>query len=396
MAHAALLRNRAFLALWLGESVSAMGDRINTLGLVLLMYELTGSGLAVGTFTLVQAVPTLALGLVAGVVVDRYPRKAILILSNIFRGLLVLTLPLARGMTHLYLVAFALSCATAFFTPALQASLPSVVGTADLLSANGLLKLTRETMLMIGAALGGLLVAQFGGSAAFVINALTFFFAATCVAVVRLSPPSSPFSGTGRRRVLWGEILEGLGFLRRQGALISIQAIALLFAAASGMTGPLVVVLTKGRLNLGAQGFGYVLAVMSAGALAGAALAGWLGAHFSPGRLLRWSLLIFGAALLGAASTTNPALGLGAFTLYGLSGVVGGIAYQTAVQAMTPDALRGRVLSSLGLTYTLMSLLALILGGGLSDRFGVQSVFVLAGALALVSSVLAWRLGREV
>ncbi len=390
-----MLRNRGFVALWLGESISAMGDRINTLGLVLLVYELTGSGLAVGTFTLVQAVPTLILGLVAGAVVDRYPRKAILILSNIFRGLLVLTLPLARGMTLLYLVGFALSSAAAFFTPALQASLPSVVGTADLLSANGLLKLTRETMLMIGAGLGGLLVAQLGGSAAFVINALTFFFAAACAAVVRLSPPSPPLSEIGRRRVLWGEILEGFSFLRRQGALISIQALALLFAAASGMTGPLVVVLAQEHFGLDARGFGFVLSAMSAGALAGAALTGWLSGRFLPSRLLTISMAAFGLALLGAAGMTGLSPALAFFGLYGLSGVVGGIAYQTAVQAMTPDALRGRVLSSLGLTYTLMSLLTLMLGGGLSDRFGVQSVFMLAGALALVSSVLAWRLGRE-
>ncbi|MBI4316411.1 MAG: MFS transporter [Chloroflexi bacterium] len=395
MGYISLLRNRAFVALWIGESVSAMGDRINTLGLVLLVYELTGSGLAVGALTLAQAVPTLALGLLAGAVVDRYPRTAILIFSNILRGLLILTLPLARGMTHIYLVAFALSSVGVFFTPALRSALPTVVGGPHLLAANGLLKLTRETMLMIGAGLGGLLVAQFGGSAAFVINALTFFFAAACAAVVRLSPPSSPLSETGRRRVLWGEILEGLGFLRRQRALIGVQALALLFAAASGMTGPLVVVLAKDRLDLGAQGFGFILAGMSAGALAGAALAGWLGGRFSPGRLLRWSLLAFGAALLGAASTTNPVLALGAFTLYGLSSVVGGITYQTAVQAMTPDVLRGRVLSSLGLTYALTSLAALVLGGWLNDLTGVLPVFALAGVLALMGGSVAWGLLRE-
>ncbi len=395
MGYTAILENRAFVALWLGESVSAMGDRINTLGLILLVYELTGSGLAVGAFTLVQAVPTLALGLAAGVVVDRYPRRAILILSNVLRGLIVLTLPLAQGMTHIYLVAFTLSSVAAFFTPALQASLPSVVGAPNLTAANSLLKLTRETMLMIGAAVGGTLVAKYGGAAAFVINALTFFFAATCVAFVRLPPLSSALPQTSGSRVMWNEILQGVGFLRRHFALIRLQAVALLFAAASGMTGPLVVVLTKDRLDLGAQSFGFILSGMSAGALAGAALTSWLGARFSQGRLLGWSMLALGAALLGAASATNLLVALGAFTLYGLASVVSGIAYQTAVQAMTPDVLRGRVLSSLGLTYTLASLAALVLGGWLNDLMGVQPVFVLAGVLALTAGSAASRLLRE-
>lgn len=369
-----------------------MGDRINTLGLVLLVYELTGSGLAVGTLTLAQAVPTLALGLLAGAVVDRYPRMAILIFSNVLRGLLILTLPLARGMAHIYLVAFALSSAGAFFTPALQASLPSVVGTPNLLAANGLLKLTRETMLMVGAALGGMLVARYGGPAAFLLNALTFFFAAACAGLVARSVASLPLPQSGGPRVIWGEILDGLDFLRRHPALIRLQVVAMPFAMASGMTGPFVVVLVKEQLGLGAQGFGFILSAMSAGAMAGAGLTSWLSGHFSHGRLLGSSMAVLGIALLGAASTPGLFPALGFFGLYGLSGVMGGIVYQTAVQAMAPEALRGRVLSSLGLTYTLVSLVALMLGGWLNDLVGAQLVFVLAGVLALISAGLAVRL----
>lgn len=384
-----LLRNRAFVALWLGESVSAMGDRINTLGLVLLVYELTGSGLAVGALTLAQAVPMLVLGLLAGAVVDRYPRMAILIFSNILRGLLILTLPLARGMTHIYLVAFALSSVGAFFTPALQSALPTVVGGPHLLAANGLLKMTRETMLMIGAGLGGILIARHGGSAAFLINALTFFFAAACAALIARRVPPLPAPETGKPRALWGEILDGLNFLRHHTTLIHIQAVAMLFAVSTGMTGPFVVVIAKERLGLGAAGFGFILSAMSAGALVGAAFTGLVGKRFSPGRWLGLSIAVFGAALLGVASAVRLFSALGFFGLYGLSAVMGGIAYQTAVQAIAPDALRGRVLSSLGLTHTLASLMALLLGGWLNDLVGAQPVFVLAGVLALISAGLA-------
>ena len=122
--YAAILRNRTYFPLWLGQLVSNLGDTLNYVALVVLVFQLSGSGLAVSTMVIFEIVPVLLIAPFAGVVIDRFPRKIILIGSDVTRAILMLGLIVATETWQVYLIAALLPTATVFFTPTVQAVLP--------------------------------------------------------------------------------------------------------------------------------------------------------------------------------------------------------------------------------------------------------------------------------
>jgi MFS family permease len=152
-----LFRNRSFVALWLGQTVSFIGDYFYWLAIPILVEQLTGSALQVGLSVIASTLPFLLLGPVAGVFVDRWDRKRTMIVSDLLRGLLVLACLLVRTPEQVwiyYVVAFLMSCVSRFFFPAQNATLPSIVtGKEDLLAANGLMQIVQTAGFLIGPAL---------------------------------------------------------------------------------------------------------------------------------------------------------------------------------------------------------------------------------------------------
>jgi MFS family permease len=189
-----LRTNRNFRRLWYGQIVSQLGDWFASVALFALTLRLTGSGQAVGLLFVAEFLPGALVGPFAGVLIDRLPRKLVMIASDIGRALLVLGLLFVREPADIWIVYVAVVgkvAMSAFFEPARSAILPSVVSRDDLVIANTISGATWSAVLALGAALGGLVAGLLGAEAAFIIDAASFLLSAVLIATVRTNEPTT-------------------------------------------------------------------------------------------------------------------------------------------------------------------------------------------------------------
>jgi len=172
-----VLRNRDFLALWLGQVISQIGDSFTFLALLITVNQLTGSTASMGLMMISLTLPQLLFSFLAGVIVDHVDRKKIMILSDLLRAVLVLAFLTVRSADQVYIfyiVGFLVSAVSVFFWPAKTAMIPRIVeGEAKLLSANALSQTSRVAAMLTGPALAGFLIAWLGTSVAFMVDSVT-------------------------------------------------------------------------------------------------------------------------------------------------------------------------------------------------------------------------------
>src|SRR5437763_11634000 len=180
--------SRSYFPLWLGQLVSNFGDTLHYIALVILVFQLTGQGLAVAALVAAEILPVLIVGPVAGVIIDRFSRKAVLIGADVFRAVLVLSLVWPRGTWHAYVVAAGLSAGNTFFNPTVQAVIPVLTTEDQRLAANSVGWSTGRLVQIIASALAGGLIALIGTGPAFVLNAATF--AVSALLITTLSIPA--------------------------------------------------------------------------------------------------------------------------------------------------------------------------------------------------------------
>ncbi len=185
-----LLRQPVYRRLWIARTVSQWGDAFNTVALALLVYSLTGSGLGVSGVVLAEILPVLALAPVAGAIVDRLPRVQVMIGADLIRAALAFALPFVDGsVAAVYAVAVGLSAGAVFFNPAAQSVVPAIVRERELVAANSGLWTAAVISQVVLAPLAGVVVAAFGYTWAFWINAASYL--ASAAVLRRLSLPAA-------------------------------------------------------------------------------------------------------------------------------------------------------------------------------------------------------------
>lgn len=231
--------NKNFRRLWYGQIVSQLGDWLDSVALFALLLRLTGSGQAVGLLFVAEFLPGALIGPMAGVLIDRLPRKLVLIASDLVRALLVLCFLLVRGPEDIWLVYLVVALkfgTSAFFEPARSAILPSIVSREELVAANAISGATWSAMLALGAALGGLIAGLFGAETAFIVDAATFLLSALLIAGVKPgeraaaatdqateAPAATPRTAT--LAAFFHELREGMAYVvsRRDVALYAFS-----------------------------------------------------------------------------------------------------------------------------------------------------------------------------
>lgn len=403
---AVLRGNRNFRRLWYGQIVSQLGDWLDSIALFTLMLNLTGSGQAVGLLFLAEFLPGAVVGPFAGVVVDRLPRKLVLIGADIARAALVLLLLLVDGPEDLWLLYAAVigkMSLASFFEPARSAIIPSLCRREELVAANAVSGATWSAMLALGAAVGGLVAGTLGVQAAFILDAASFLLSAALIATVRVppraaGPAAAPARNSAARQVA-GELWEGLRYVFGHAELLWLTLTKALWSLGGGV---LLLLTLFGREVFpigqdGAISIGLLYAARGVGTGIGPLVAMRLGGgeRFMR-RAIVLSFFITGAgyALLGGA----PALGLAALcVLFAHTGGSVQWVFSTAlIQARAPDRFLGRIFATEYAGFTLATALSAYLAGAASDAgaspqaLGVAlgAVFFLTGALLALA---LWR-----
>ncbi len=387
-------RSSSFFPLWLSQLVSSFGDTLHYIALVVLVLELTGQGTAVAGLVAVEILPVLLLGPIAGVIIDRFERRSILILVDLIRAGLVISLVWPQGVWHAYLVAAGLAAGNTFFNPTVQAIIPAITTQEQRLAANSVAWSTGRLVQIVAATVAGGLIGLVGTDAAFAINALTFMVSAALI--IRLRVPARTVqiaaSVIGGFAGYLRDARTGLAFARGDhlvSRLIVVQALA---SFATGATGALLVVLAEQHLALPPAGFAWLVGAIGVGALLGPLIPNVFAADYRDARWLFGPYLVRGIGDVLIAIFTPLPVALAILFVYGLSTSTGMVVFNTTVQGAIPDRIRGRVFTLLDVTWSAMRLLSLGLGAVVADLIGIEALFWLGGVLLIAAGLLGMRL----
>lgn len=251
------IRSPAYFPLRVGQLLSNFRDTLHYIALVVLVFQLTGQGLAIAGVGAAEIVPVLLLGPLAGVIIDRFSRKAVLVGSDLFRALLALSLIWPQGAWHAYLVAEGLAAGNTFCNPTVQAVTPVLTTEGQRLPANSVAWSTGHLVQILAAAIAGGLIALVGSGPAFAIKAASFTISAALILLLPI-PTHAGELGSGAKRGLsafFGEARAGLMYALRDAfvsRLLLLQGVA---SFAVGTTGALLVVRSEQHLHLPSAGF---------------------------------------------------------------------------------------------------------------------------------------------
>jgi len=394
----ALLLRRDFGLLWVGGLVSIAGDWVLRAALPYFVYERTGSTVATAGMIAAELAPGILLGSVAGVFVDRWHRKRVLVVGNLLQAsavALLLLVPDGGWLGFVYVAAVAQSAVAAFSQPAESALLPTLVGDADLVPANALNALNNRLGRLVGLPFGAAVLAALGLRGVVIVDCATFVAAAALVAAIA-APRASRAEPTAEEALsvwaaFWREWLDGLRLVRRERTIAVIFFVLGLMTFGGTMLDPLNAPWVRDVLGGGPQVYAWLLTTHAASGIVGTLLVGRFGAPLSPRVLMGWSSIVAGAILVVKYNVPSIPVALVLTVPGGVTSVAAAVGVETLIQRSIRDEYRGRVFGALGATGALLSLLGAGTGGALAEVVGIVPMLTVAAALVLVSGIVVLR-----
>lgn len=372
-----LATNRNFRRLWFGQIVSQAGDWINTIAASALLLKVTGSGTMIGYGLILRMLPGIVVSPFAGVLIDRFDRKRILIAADVARGLLVPCFLLARSADHLwllYLLIVAQVSLSAFFEPAKSAIIPSICTGEELLSANALSSVTWSLMLALGSAAGGFIVDTFGLGTAFLLDASTFFVSAWFVYGIDV-PRRKQIAPRPEPHVL-RDLTIGIRYILREPSIRSLVLVKTGVGLASGMV--LLLTVLGGRdFRIGtdtAAGMGMLFFARGLGTAIGPFVGRAISGYYEPEMRRLIGVAFVQAACFFVGFGLVPSLPIAVLLLViGHIGTSINWVFSTVLlQLKVPDELRGRVFSAEMFFFTLVFCVVTRLTGYALDDLDMQ------------------------
>jgi DHA3 family tetracycline resistance protein-like MFS transporter len=380
------LGHRDFRLLWIGMTVSLVGDGLFLVAMAWQVYELTDTPTALGFVGAAMTIPHVVFLLVGGVVSDRFDRRRVMIGADVLRGaavalLGVLAISGTLELWHMLVVVAAYGAGTAFFGPAFDSIVPELVPEDLLVQANALDQVVRPAAWhLVGPAVGGWIIAAWGTGGAFLADALTFAVSIAAIALMR--PRAGAPAQAAERGSVLGDVREGFRYVRSQvwlwGTFLAATIAYLLF------WGPMEVLLpylVKHELGGGPDDLGFILAAGGVGAVFAALL---MGARGQPRRCITfiytvWTISTVAVAGYGLARTGWHAMVASfAFNAFEAAGT---IVWATTKQRLVPGRLLGRVSSFDWLISTALLPVSFMLAGPVAHAFGARAALVGAGVI---------------
>ncbi len=429
-----VLKNRNFLTLWSGQVFSQLADKVYLVLMIALIAnrfqseDQTISGW-VSSIMIAFTIPAVLFGSIAGVYVDRWSKKTVLVVTNLMRGGLVFALPfllwltkgwapwsgLPVGFYALLGITFLVSTLTQFFAPAEQSAIPLIVEKRHLLSANSLYTTTMMASVIIGFAVGEPLLVAADAIAAHlgltavglgkeIVVASSYAIAGLILLLLRMNeknPSVVPANGATSTQPasepphVFQDIRDGLRYLSQQhrvrGAMLQLVILFSVFAALAVLSVRLAEVIPE----IKASQFGFLLAAGGVGMAIGAAFVGQFGQRFSHAQLGLYGSLGMASSLFGLALFSQhllPALVL--IAALGVFSAVIGVPMQTTIQEETPEDMRGKVFGLQNNAINIALSLPLALAGVAETLFGLKIVFLGLAGLAIAGGCLTWYTSR--
>jgi MFS family permease len=382
----------------MGQVVSEVGDHFNSIAVLSLTLQLTGSGAAVSGVIISRMLPYLVAGPLAGVTLDRTDRKRIMIASDLARAAVALgflAIPVWRQEWLLYALSALLMFSSPFFTSGRSAILPAITAREELHAANSLVQTTAWLTLAIGTMIGGISTAVLGYQWAFVLNSASFVFSAWAISGLR-SPTGSfqPAAQHITRPSFLGDFGAGLRYMRRTPLVLAIGLGFVGWASGGGAAQMLFTMFGEIVFDRGPAGIGLIWSAAGVGLVIGGVFGHRLGSGMTySGYKKAVALLHAGHGGAYVLFSLMPNIWL-AMLLIAMSRIAMGannVLNRTMLLTHVPDEYRGRVFTSVDTLMNVTMTLSLGAAGVATSQFGIREVGVAAGLLS-GSTAVFWAL----
>ena len=393
------LNHRDYRRFYFSQFAAQIGSWMQNVAQAWLVLQLTNSPFKLGLLATLQFSPVLLFSIVSGAVADRLPKRPLLVATQTTLAIqgLLLALLVATGHVeywHVAALGLALGFANVVDQPARQSFIMELVGRADVSSAVSLNSAGFNLARIVGPAVAGLVIGRFGVAPTFFINGLGFIF--VIVALLRMETSGAP-SAAPRASIL-EEIMEGVRYAAHTPRLRLAIALVFVISLCVFNFSVYVPLLAKNVLGLGAEGFGFLMASLGVGAVAGALTVGARASRYPSISTMFVGAILALAMLICLGFTRHVAVAVPLLFFTGYWGIMMMASCNTSIQLQAPDSLRGRVMS----LYTWVSGGVFPIGafivGSISQWWGVSAAFLWNGALGLAAVgglILWWRLRRD-
>ncbi|MFC2095079.1 MFS transporter [Candidatus Bipolaricaulota bacterium] len=396
-----LWRNRDFLVVWGGQSISMFGTRVSYIAWIWWVLTRTDSPTAVAAIGISAALPSLLLGPIAGAIDDRLDRRKImmamdLINAAVFGAAAFLMFCDLLVVWHVYVLTALSATAMAFHRPSLQSSIPNLVSGDQLTRANSFYQISRGVCGLVGLFAGGILVGTIGVVPTLWLDATTFLIAGLSLLFVAFPSPRTS-QGESWRRILQ-DTISGFRFLLSRKSLFYL---ILLFALINFLLAPIGVLLSlmsKDVFNAGPQGLGALNAAIAVGLLVGGFLTASLKRFQKRGAMILLGLLAIGVLIALFGVSTNLYVSLGVLAVLGIFIAIVNVLESVIYQTRVPNELQGRVfaaqfavcdglqpvsLAAIGGLLVVFSAPVVLIGSGVAVILAVLGTFSIKGIQAL-------------
>ncbi len=396
-----ILRNKSFFRLWTSQVISNFGDRLNQIALIALVYrKAPGSTVELAKVVFFIVIPVFIIGPIAGVYVDRWDRKRVMIISDIVRAVLVLLIPFMltvfTSFIPIYAIIFLIFSTTRFFLPSKMAIIPDIVPPEMLLLANTLADSTRMIATFVGFGLAGIIVERIGAVKAFYIDSLTYLVSALLIGRMIVGARIADFRqdivaagkvlGSALRKSVISEIREGMHLLISNPSMRFVIRMFFFLMAGAGALSCVLIVFIQKAFGSVTKDLSILIMFLGLGALIGAMLYGRFGMRFPKKKAIPVCMLCAGlcTAIFAVATHSAPFLWVSALLMF-LMGIGAGptvICLNTMIHETVPQEARGRVFSAVEAVIHLAFLVCMFFTASIAEL--IDSVWILAACGALV------------
>ncbi len=407
-----LFKNRNFSLFWISQLISTFGERMNQMALIALVYvRAPGSAIALAKFTTLTVIPVFLIGPVAGAWVDRWNRKDVMIISDIIRGLLALTIPLfllLGSVVPIYLVIFLIFSTTRFFFSSKMGIIPDLVSKDRLLMANSLIETTRTIGTAVGVVVAGIIVnvKHIGPTGGFFIYSLCFFISALLIGMIArrdfLSHVKKDLLVAKEaleksiRRSIFEDIKEGIRFMLKFSDMRFIVAVFSFLMAGIGAIYCIIIVFIQQTFGTPTRDLGILILFLALGLFSGSLLYGRFGQKIPKKRAIFSSFIASGIAVILVALIVKnwPSLYSAAPSFFALGFSISPITVSvyTLAHEIMPANVRSKVFSSLEAVIHLAFLIFMLLSSVASRFVGITQILITVGVVFSVGGFTGFAL----
>lgn len=384
------LTHKNFRYYWMGQCVSLIGTWMQNIGQSWLVLSLTGSPFLLGLVGTIQFLPITVFSLFAGVIIDKFPKKKILIFTqtvSMFLAFALSALVFTKTIKYQYIIilAFILGCNNTIDTPTRQSFTIEVAGKEDLMNAIALNSATFNLARIIGPAVGALLMAYLGAGWCFLFNGLSFI--AVIYGLLRIK--AVPYVRKKQKETgVLKEIIDGLKYIKGNRNLMQSILLTTIMGIFAFNYSVLIPVFTKNVLMMQEKAYGFLMSSLGVGSLIGA-----LGVSLKSKRgpkmtaMIR-SIVIVSILLICTGLTRYYYITALSLAVTGVFNIMFSTTANSTLQINSKDEYRGRVMSVYSLVFAGSTPIGNMFSGYTADKFGVSAAFILSGGIALTLLVI--------